>query len=254
MPLPRNEAPPYPDPGGRADRRLRPLSRQGDGRRPRRRVRDGLQGRARHARRLGARARPRRAALRRGAAQPLGNDRYGGRFTVDRPGRWQFAVSAWTDRIATWQDELRRKVDGGQTDLAGELAEGAVLLGRESLTAEEGLAADTGDRHGVTTSQAYEVDVDRELARFGAWYELFPRSFGGLNGVAERAAATCGARLRRRVPAADPPDRPHEPEGQEQRGRRTPRATSARRGRSAPRRAATTRCTRTSGRGRTSTR
>jgi len=33
---------------------------------------------------------------------PLGNDRYGGRFTVDRPGRWQFAVSAWTDRIATW--------------------------------------------------------------------------------------------------------------------------------------------------------
>ena len=60
---------------------------------------------------------------------PLGNDRCGGRFTVDRPGRWQFAVSAWTDRIATWQDELRRKVDAGQSDLAGELAEGAVLLG-----------------------------------------------------------------------------------------------------------------------------
>jgi starch synthase (maltosyl-transferring) len=116
---------------------------------------------------------------------PLGNDRFAGRFTVDRPGRWQFAVSAWTDRIATWQDELRRKVDAGQADLAGELAEGAVLLGRESLTVEEGLAADTGDRHGVTTSQAYEVDVDRELARFGAWYELFPRSFGGLRGVAE---------------------------------------------------------------------
>jgi starch synthase (maltosyl-transferring) len=114
---------------------------------------------------------------------PLGNDRYAGRFTVDRPGRWQFAVSAWTDRLATWQDELRRKDDAGQVDLAGELAEGAVLLGRESLTAEEGLAADVGDRHGVTTSQTYEVDVDRELARFGAWYELFPRSFGGLNGV-----------------------------------------------------------------------
>jgi starch synthase (maltosyl-transferring) len=116
---------------------------------------------------------------------PYGNDRFGGRFTVDRPGRWQFAVSAWTDRIATWQDELRRKVDAGQADLAGELAEGAVLLGRESVTVEEGLAADAGDRHGVTTSQAFEVDVDRELARFGAWYELFPRSFGGLRGVAE---------------------------------------------------------------------
>ena len=69
---------------------------------------------------------------------PLGNDRFGARFSVDRPGRWQFAVSAWTDRVATWQDELRRKVDAGQADLAGELAEGAVLLGRESVTADRG--------------------------------------------------------------------------------------------------------------------
>ncbi|MGZ4441178.1 MAG: maltotransferase domain-containing protein, partial [Gaiellaceae bacterium] len=62
---------------------------------------------------------------------PLGNDRWGGSFSVERPGRWQFAVAAWTDRIATWQDEIRRKRDAGQLDLAGELAEGAVLLGRE---------------------------------------------------------------------------------------------------------------------------
>ena len=75
-------------------------------------------------------------------------------------------------------------MDAGQSDLTGELAEGAVLLGRESLTADEGLAVDTGDRHGVTMSPGFEVDVDRELARFGAWYELFPRSFGGLRGVA----------------------------------------------------------------------
>ena len=65
------------------------------------------------------------------------------------PGAGSSPSSAWTDRVATWQDELRRKVDAGQADLAGELAEGAVLLGRESLTAEEGLAADAGDRHGV---------------------------------------------------------------------------------------------------------
>jgi starch synthase (maltosyl-transferring) len=32
---------------------------------------------------------------------------------------------------------------------------------------------------------AVEIDVDRVRARFGAWYELFPRSFGGLAGVAE---------------------------------------------------------------------
>jgi starch synthase (maltosyl-transferring) len=119
------------------------------------------------------------------ALRPLGNDRWGGAFIVDRPGRWQFSVTAWTDRIATWQDEIRRKSEAGQTDLAGELSEGAALLGRESVTVEEGLAASAGDRQGEASSPVYEVDVDRQLARFGAWYELFPRSWGGFRGVAE---------------------------------------------------------------------
>jgi starch synthase (maltosyl-transferring) len=114
----------------------------------------------------------------------LGEDRWGGSFTVDRPGRWQFAVTAWTDRIATWQTEVQRKSEAGQTDLAGELAEGAVLLGRE-VTLAEGLAAEAGDRHGQANSATFVVDVDRELARFGAWYELFPRSWGGFRGVAD---------------------------------------------------------------------
>src|SRR5581483_927668 len=114
----------------------------------------------------------------------VGNDRWHGTFAVDRPGRWEFAVAAWTDRVATWQHEVRRKVGGGQTDLAGELAEGAALLGVKKLTVEEGLAAKAGDRHGEVVSAPVGVDVDRELARFGAWYELFPRSWGGLRGVA----------------------------------------------------------------------
>jgi starch synthase (maltosyl-transferring) len=119
------------------------------------------------------------------ALQPLGNDRFGGTFAVDRPGRWQFAVAAWTDRIATWQDELRRKVESGEQELAGELAEGAVLLGRASLTSAEGLAAAAGDRYAEVRSGAFAVDVDRVLARFGSWYELFPRSWGGFRGVAK---------------------------------------------------------------------
>jgi len=114
----------------------------------------------------------------------FGNDRWGGSFTPDRAGHWQFQVAAWTDRIATWQDELRRKVEAGQEDLAGELSEGAKLLGRE-VTAEEGLGAEAGDRHDEATSPTYEVDVDRVLARFGSWYELFPRSWGGFRGVTE---------------------------------------------------------------------
>ena len=116
--------------------------------------------------------------------QPFGSDRWGGTFTPDRPGRWQFQVAAWSDRIATWQDELRRKVEAGQEDLAGELSEGAQLFGR-TVTVEVGLASEAGDRHGEATSQTFEVDVDRVLARFGSWYELFPRSWGGFRGVAE---------------------------------------------------------------------
>jgi starch synthase (maltosyl-transferring) len=113
----------------------------------------------------------------------LGNDEWAGSFQVDAPGTWCFRVEAWVDRIASWQDELRRKHDAGQEDLSSELAEGALLLGRDSVTVEAGLAADAGDRHGKAWSDTYGVDVDRELARFGAWYELFPRSWGGFEGV-----------------------------------------------------------------------
>ena len=35
----------------------------------------------------------------------------------------------------------------------------------------------------MTRGPVLEVDVDRERARFGAWYELFPRSWGGFKGV-----------------------------------------------------------------------
>jgi starch synthase (maltosyl-transferring) len=55
--------------------------------------------------------------------EPFGNDRWGGSFVVDEPGRWKFAVTAWTDRLATWQDEVRRKLAAGQEDQSGELSE-----------------------------------------------------------------------------------------------------------------------------------
>ena len=113
----------------------------------------------------------------------LGNDEWAGSFEIDRPGRWCFRVEAWVDRVASYQGELRRRLQGGQVDLSGELAEGAVLLGRPALTAEEALAAPAGDRAGKTWSATLEVDADRELARFGSWYELFPRSWGGFDGV-----------------------------------------------------------------------
>ncbi len=117
--------------------------------------------------------------------EPLGNDVWAGSFKVDRPGPWSFRIEAWVDPVASFQEELRRKVGAGQTNLAGELAEGAVLLGDDDLTVENALAAPVGARSEKAWSQTYTVDVDRVLARFGSWYELFPRSWGGFAGVRE---------------------------------------------------------------------
>ena len=116
--------------------------------------------------------------------EPLGNDRWAGSFAVDACGRWQFSVEAWVDRLASWRHEISRKVEAAQDDLAGELSEGALLYGVEELTVEEGLARNDVDRSEVASlGTALEVDVDRVLARFGSWYELFPRSWGGFAGV-----------------------------------------------------------------------
>ena len=116
---------------------------------------------------------------------PVGNDWWEGSFVVEECGRWCFRVEAWVDRIASWQVEARRKSDAGQADLSSELAEGALVLDRVQITLEEGLAAPAGDRSEKIWSATYDVDVDRERARFGAWYELFPRSWGGFKGVEE---------------------------------------------------------------------
>src|SRR4051794_20548641 len=115
--------------------------------------------------------------------EPRGNDYWEGSFVVESPGTWCYRVEAWVDRVASYHHELQRKVDAGQEDLSGELAEGAVLLGKERVTVEEALAAPAGDGSEKTWSPPLEVDVARELARFGAWYELFPRSWGGFEGV-----------------------------------------------------------------------
>jgi starch synthase (maltosyl-transferring) len=144
-------------------------------------------------------------------------DRWAGSIEVDRVGRWEFTIEAWSDLFATWRDELRRKLEGGQHDLRGELSEGVVLL-EESLERMDGadrrlvehvlvtLADDQApdeakhdavlgpellaaverhpDRHDATTlERSLPLEVERVRARFGAWYELFPRSFGGFEGV-----------------------------------------------------------------------
>ena len=148
----------------------------------------------------------------------LGGVRWAAQFAVDRPGRWQYAVQAWTDVFATWRDELARKVHAHQDDLSGELSEGLVLLqaaarrcqdpGSRTLIEhaceqlqdpevpesakhdialgdELAVAAEhASERHGnVCLDEPVTIEVERLRARFGAWYEMFPRSWGGLRGV-----------------------------------------------------------------------
>ena len=116
-----------------------------------------------------------------------GNDRWTGSFTADAPGRWEFTIQAWVDRFESFREEIRRKVEAGQTELDSELAEGALLLKVLELDIDAALASTETDRsEAAGLVRTLTVDVDRERARFGAWYELFPRSWGGFAGV-ERA-------------------------------------------------------------------
>jgi starch synthase (maltosyl-transferring) len=135
-------------------------------------------------------------------------DRWQGSFPVTSQGRWTWTVEAWTDHFATWRSEIERKVQAGQRDLAGELSEGAVLLAAiadraadedearlrqaaETLTVDAALDPEllaVAERYPDRRSSSVldtprTVDVERVRARFGSWYELFPRSWGGLAGV-----------------------------------------------------------------------
>jgi starch synthase (maltosyl-transferring) len=138
---------------------------------------------------LGAALRTRPPGATRWREEPmaeLGNDRWAASFTPDACGRWSYRIEAWVDPVASFQWELRRKVEAGQEDLSSELAEGALLLEREGLTVEDALAAEAGKRLELTRTDPVDVDIDSELARVGAWYELFPRSWGGFAGVEEQ--------------------------------------------------------------------
>jgi len=141
----------------------------------------------------------------------IGNDRWQASFTVTALGRYEYTVDAWIDRFASWRHELSKKVGAAQ-DVSSELLEGAALIagaiGRRPVGASDGHVLETlrtlesGDDNGRRVAAALseelaafmaarpdrsqatsfdrvlDVKVDRERARFGAWYEMFPRSAG----------------------------------------------------------------------------
>ncbi len=167
-------------------------------------------------------------------------------------------MRGWIDRFATWRDQLARRVQAGQ-DVRSELETGAAIIQsavdaapaaasrdlagwRDRLLADEIEAAATAALdpalaalmaahdtrpHCADSDLQVTVQVDPPLARFCAWYELFPRSLGGdrhgtLRDVTpgSRPGGTHG--VRHPLPAAAAPDRRDPPQGPEQRAGRGP--------------------------------
>ena len=144
-----------------------------------------------------------------------GTDGFAASFVVEAIGWHEYRVAAWVDRFRSWRRDLAAKAAAGQ-DVAVELVEGALLVRDAAARAKESARGGTGradadwltsqasalsgsgadrvtialaeeldavmarhaDRTGATYAEARRVWVDRERARFGAWYEMFPRSAG----------------------------------------------------------------------------
>jgi len=139
----------------------------------------------------------------------LANDRWQASFRVAELGRYRYTVTGWVDHFQTWRRDFKKKIDAGQNVLV-ELLQGAKLLDeasqrvpkaegkslkewadqlRSSDVAESGrieqaldmdmaaIMAKHPDRRFATLyERELGVVVDREKARFSAWYEMFPRS------------------------------------------------------------------------------
>jgi starch synthase (maltosyl-transferring) len=157
------------------------------------------------------------------------NDRWAGAFTVDVNARYVYTIQALPDAFRSWLADLGKRVAAGQ-DVASELREGVALVRAAAARATGDDAAALGaraerieraasqaeavtavndptlagliDRHldradATWAEREYEVVVDRERARFAAWYEFFPRSgvpgrhgtFRDAEAQLERAAA-----------------------------------------------------------------
>jgi starch synthase (maltosyl-transferring) len=145
----------------------------------------------------------------------VGNDRWSGWIVPEAVGPHELRIEAWTDRPGTWAANVAVKVAAGQA-IDVEVEEGALLLERlaakterEHRAAVKAAAAElrasgdpgavptevllaasaTPDPIDVTRSDRRDLWVDRERARVGAWYELFPRSEGGLLAATKRLPA-----------------------------------------------------------------
>src|SRR5690554_4231221 len=66
------------------------------------------------------------------------NDEYHADFPIERLGRYSFYIQAWVDAFASWQDQFRRRVEGGDSEyeIESELQDGASILRRAAEDAD----------------------------------------------------------------------------------------------------------------------
>ena len=141
--------------------------------------------------------------------EPLMNDRWRGSFVVTELGRYHYTVLAWIDRFRSWRRHLTKKLQAAQ-EVSVELLVGAQLITEASQRANkperlkmaewasilqsaqateqakiqlvlgeelsESMDKYSDKRFVSTYPKELAVVVDREEARFSAWYEMFPRS------------------------------------------------------------------------------
>jgi starch synthase (maltosyl-transferring) len=137
------------------------------------------------------------------------NDRWRGTFLLLENGSYTYTIVAWRDLFGTWREDVKKKRSAGQP-VTLELQEGRHLLeqarhhssggvGTEDLLRSlDGLTSNderlnvllqdevaqlmdaVGPRANETRADRdLKVWVDRPVAAFSAWYELFPRSQSG---------------------------------------------------------------------------
>ena len=145
---------------------------------------------------------------------PLVNDRWRGRFIVTKIGSYRYTIEGWVDAYRTWAGRLAKRVEAGQDvalelEIGARLVDGAALRARPADAGKLGALAQAirkqaaapnatqsqeleplmdryGDRSlGTTYPREVAITVEPERARFGAWYETFPRSTGraGVHGT-----------------------------------------------------------------------
>jgi starch synthase (maltosyl-transferring) len=113
----------------------------------------------------------------------LGNDRWEAVIEPADLGLHELVIEAWTDRLATLAHDIEVKEAAGEP-VTVEVQE--VELERKRQ--EKGTPPSD-----LTRTEPIPLWVDRERALYGSWYELFPRSEGGLKRAARSRLADVAA-------------------------------------------------------------